>query len=117
MFGDQELEHGHTVIQVAAGQTVTADAGRSEVFAVHASRADVSNFAYQGGDLVVEFRDGTKLTIRGFTPAGGQDQLVFVDGEMPYRAEFANALQGDEGVADNLVPWTPVGRSRIRTKP
>ncbi|MDR0779741.1 MAG: BapA prefix-like domain-containing protein, partial [Pseudomonadales bacterium] len=104
---EENARHDGSVVQVAAGQTVSADSSQSEVFIIHARREDAVNYALQGNDLVVEFADGQKLTIRGFFagPAGG-DQLVFIDGEQPYWVDFSRALNGaGDGIAENQLHW------------
>ncbi|MDR2213931.1 MAG: hypothetical protein LBE21_09955, partial [Pseudomonadales bacterium] len=94
------------VVQLAPDQTVTAHAGRNEVFVIHAHRADVANFSLSGSDLVIEFCDCTKITIRDFFSGDAGDQLVFIDGSQAYWVDFSQALNGvGDGIADELVQW------------
>lgn len=110
---EKQTDQDATVVQVTAGQTVTADNSHDEIFVIHAQRADVAGFVLEGQDLVVEFADGSKLTIRDFFGGSASDQLVFIDGDQPYWVDFTQALDGvGDGIADDLVEWfVPVEQS------
>ncbi|MDR2189196.1 MAG: Ig-like domain-containing protein, partial [Azonexus sp.] len=97
------------IVRVAAGQTVTAAADRREAFVVAAHRADVANFARDGNDLVIAFKDGSKIRIKGFAADGNQaDMLVFLDGEAAYWVDFGSAWGGGDGVIEALVQYIPI---------
>ncbi|MDR2195675.1 MAG: BapA prefix-like domain-containing protein, partial [Gallionellaceae bacterium] len=102
---EKELDRDAIAIRVEAGETITASTDRQEVFVIHARREDVLNYTREGNDLIVEFTDGKTLTIRDFFTGASPDQLVFMDGDQPYWAEFDRALNGADGINDDLIRW------------
>jgi hypothetical protein len=116
-FEQESGGHSH-LVQVAAGQTVSAEDDRASVFVIQGSREDVRNFAREGNDLAVEFVTGSRLVIRGFfgnpNLADGADgaglpgghHLMFQDGQKVYWADFSRAMDGaDDGIAEDQVQW------------
>ena len=62
------------------------------------------NYACDGNDLVIEFDDGKVLRIEGFFTGGAQyNNLVFVDDNAQWLANFDPALGGGDGIADAQV--------------
>jgi hypothetical protein len=93
-----------SIVEVERGQTVAAQNTRTEAFVVHASRAEIANFAREGNSLIVEFTDGAKLRIDDFFTRS--NQLVFVEGGQHYLADLSSAVnQGGDGIADELIQW------------
>jgi len=56
----------HANVSVAAGATSVAAPQGPTNFLVSASRESVQNYAREGNDLLVSFKDGHTLRIEGF---------------------------------------------------
>jgi hypothetical protein len=99
------------VVPVAAGQTVAAGDYQDEVFIIHASREEAANFALQGNDLVIEFANGSRLTIRDFFVGSVEGRVIFIDDDLPYWADFSRVFHGLGDLAKEPSQWfVPVER-------
>ncbi|PWK34954.1 Ig-like domain-containing protein [Cupriavidus plantarum] len=103
----------HKDLAVAAGtSTVTAPDGRTN-FLVSASKESVANYAREGNDLIVSFKNGQTLRIEGFFTNGAQyNNLVFVQEDGRWLASFDQAMvPGGDGIADGAVAYQSIGMS------
>lgn len=104
---------GHTNISVAAGTSnVSAPSGPSN-FLVSAPRESVSNYAREGSDLIVSFKDGHTLRIENYFAQGTAfNNLVFVQDDGTWLASFDQAMvPGGDQIADAAVAYSPVAQS------
>ncbi|MEI2794049.1 Ig-like domain-containing protein, partial [Pseudoxanthomonas sp. F11] len=106
----QGLE-GYSVVELAAGGVVAAVDGRREAFVISADRADVGNYAREGNDLLVVFKDGSQIRIANFFSASSDgDVLIFRHGGEAFRVDFGDALTAaGDGVNDSLVRYIALG--------
>lgn len=92
-------------VRVSSIDGVTEASSRPTDFLLQASPADVSNYAREGDDLVLNMHDGRMLRINGFFAHGADfNHVVFVNGGQMQLADLSAALtpEGD-GVTDALV--------------
>ncbi|MDR2153424.1 MAG: Ig-like domain-containing protein, partial [Burkholderiaceae bacterium] len=101
---------GAEYVNLGMNVTVTAVTGKREAFVINAHRADVQNFAREGVDLIITFKDGSKIRINRFLANTDQqyDELIFNDGEKFYLADFGQAWGGLDGVIEPLVEYIPL---------
>src|SRR5215813_3350097 len=100
----------HANVAVPAGaQNVSAPQGPAN-FLVSASRESVSNYAREGNDLLLSFKDGHTLRIENFFANGAQfNNLVFVQGDGSWLASFDQAMvPGGDQIADAAVSYAPI---------
>ncbi|CAG9167131.1 Ig-like domain-containing protein [Cupriavidus pampae] len=103
----------HKDLAVAAGtNTVAAPDGRTN-FLVAASKDNVANYAREGNDLVVSFKNGQSLKIEGFFANGAQyNNLVLVQEDGRWLVSFDQAMvAGGDGIAEGAVLYEPIGMS------
>ena len=103
----------HANVAVPAGaQTVSAPQGATN-FLVSAPRESVSNYAREGNDLLLSFKDGHTLRIENFFANGtGANNLVFVQGDGSWLASFDQAMvPGGDQIADAAVSYAPISSS------
>ncbi|MEN7527081.1 Ig-like domain-containing protein [Cupriavidus sp. DL-D2] len=107
----------HANVSVAAGATSVAAPQGPTNFLVSASRESVQNYAREGNDLLVSFKDGHTLRIEGFFANGTQTHnLVFVQDDGSWLASFDQAMvPGGDQIADAAVAYTPISQSTSTT--
>ncbi|WP_064576012.1 Ig-like domain-containing protein [Cupriavidus gilardii] len=100
----------HIDVAVPAGtRTVAAPEGAAN-FLVAGNKDNVANYAREGNDLLIEFKDGQTVRIQGFFANGVNfNNLVFVDGESRWLATFDQALMaGGDNVLESAVVYEPI---------
>ncbi|WP_043442897.1 BapA prefix-like domain-containing protein, partial [Cupriavidus sp. HPC(L)] len=100
----------HIDVAVPAGtRTVAAPEGAAN-FLVAGNKDNVANYAREGNDLLIEFKDGQTVRIQGFFANGVNfNNLVFVEGESRWLATFDQALMaGGDNVLESAVVYEPI---------
>ncbi|WP_242914322.1 Ig-like domain-containing protein [Brevundimonas pishanensis] len=102
---------GFSVHNVGKGDQVSGVSGQRDAFVIQAPPEDILNYAREGSDLVIQFRDGTNIRINGyFDQYDDGDQVVLVDGDRSFRVDFSDALSSEgDGIAEALVAYVPIG--------
>ena len=91
-------------ISISRDAGIVRAPGEPTNFLVSGDASTVRNYACDGNDLVIEFDDGKVLRIEGFFTGGAQyNNLVFVDDNAQWLANFDPALGGGDGIADAQV--------------
>ncbi len=100
----------HIDVAVPAGtQTIAAPQGAAN-FLVAGNKDNVANYAREGNDLLIEFKDGQTLRIQGFFANGVNfNNLVFVQDDARWLATFDQALMaGGDNVLESAVVYEPI---------
>ncbi|MBO4121110.1 BapA prefix-like domain-containing protein [Cupriavidus gilardii] len=103
----------HIDVAVPVGtKTIAAPEGAAN-FLVAGNKDNVANYAREGNDLLIEFKDGQTLRIQGFFANGVNfNNLVFVEGESRWLATFDQALvAGGDSVLESAVVYEPIADS------
>jgi|GEM_PF-877895 len=110
MVSSTVLAH-KTNITLAKDTGFVSASNRGETnFFLQAAPADIANYARQGNDLVIDFLNGQRLTIRGFF-ANGVDyhNLVLANDTVLQLVDFSQALAGvGESIIDAAVVYHPI---------
>jgi len=81
-------------------------------FVLDAQREDIRNYARHGDDLIIEFIDGQRLTIKDFFSAGRDyHNLILESAQVQHFVDFAQALrveEGGDGIDEALIRHQPV---------
>ncbi|NSX04783.1 Ig-like domain-containing protein [Cupriavidus gilardii] len=100
----------HIDVAVPAGTSTVAAPEGAANFLVAGNKDNVANYAREGNDLLIEFKDGQTLRIQGFFANGVNfNNLVFVEGESRWLATFDQALMaGGDNVLESAVVYEPI---------
>ena len=95
----------HANLNAAIGKIVAGDGPTN--FHVKINQNQVENYAREGNNLTIEFKDGRSMQLRGFFDNGaGYNNLVFEHGGQRWQANFDAALQlSGDGIVDPLVTY------------
>ncbi len=100
----------HIDVAVPVGtKTVAAPEGAAN-FLVAGNKDNVANYAREGNDLLIEFKDGQTVRIQGFFANGaGYNNLVFVQDDARWLATFDQALMaGGDNILESAVVYEPI---------
>jgi len=100
----------HIDVAVPVGtKTIAAPEGAAN-FLVAGNKDNVANYAREGNDLLIEFKDGQTLRIQGFFANGVNfNNLVFVQDDARWLATFDQALMaGGDNVLESAVVYEPI---------
>ncbi|UZN48804.1 BapA prefix-like domain-containing protein [Cupriavidus cauae] len=103
----------HIDVAVPVGtKTIAAPEGAAN-FLVAGNKDNVANYAREGNDLLIEFKDGQTLRIQGFFANGVNfNNLVFVQDDARWLATFDQALMaGGDNVLESAVVYEPIADS------
>ncbi|UXN09434.1 Ig-like domain-containing protein [Bartonella sp. HY328] len=93
--------NSHANIKITSKSGVVDAPENASNFYIDAPRGDILNYAREGGDLVIEFKDGQKLLIKNFFAHGLEfNNLLLSDGGSLLLVDFSKALSGQDGIND-----------------
>ncbi|MCT9073372.1 Ig-like domain-containing protein [Cupriavidus gilardii] len=100
----------HIDVAVPAGTSTVAAPEGAANFLVAGNKDNVANYAREGNDLLIEFKDGQTLRIQGFFANGVNfNNLVFVEGDSRWLATFDQALMASgDNVLESAVVYEPI---------
>ncbi|USE81122.1 Ig-like domain-containing protein [Cupriavidus gilardii] len=100
----------HIDVAVPAGTSTVAAPEGAANFLVASNKDNVANYAREGNDLLIEFKDGQTLRIQGFFANGVNfNNLVFVEGDSRWLATFDQALMASgDNVLESAVVYEPI---------
>ncbi|UXN09362.1 Ig-like domain-containing protein [Bartonella sp. HY328] len=93
--------NNHVDTKITSKSGVVNASNEAGNFYIDAAKGDIANYAREGGDLVIEFKDGEKLVIKNFFTYGLEfNNLLLSGGEVLLLVDFTKALSGQDGIED-----------------